>query len=262
MKIISWNVASVRARMDALTQLLNTYHPDIVLLQEIKATDDTFPFFDLKMMGYNSVICGQKSYNGVAILSKLPLKNVKTNLPDLDLNPPQARFIDAELPDGTHIICIYAPNGNPPANNPADTSRLQDKIKWFRALTAYLKTLTDTKTNVIIGGDFNVIVKDSDVYNPDLYRTNALMVPAVRECFANLSALPLTNVMRYFHPEEHYYSFWDFIGNAYRNNFGMLLDYFFVSYPIARELTDGGVLKEVRGWDKTSDHAPIWFEFD
>ena len=104
--------------------------------------------------------------------------------------------------------------------------------------------------------------KDGDVYNPELYRNNALMVPVVREKFNQLSSLSLTNVIRHFHPEEHYYSFWDFMGGAYPRNLGMLLDYFFVSYDIAKGLTDGGVYKEVRGWNKTSDHAPIWFEFD
>lgn len=262
MKIVSWNVASVRARMDTLNRFIQEKKPDIFLLQEIKATDETFPFFDLQIQGYQSVICGQKSYNGVAILSKLPIKEVRTTLPDFEESNQQARFIEAVLSDDTHIICVYVPNGNPPANNPSDMSRLEYKLKWMDALNTYIQSLLQNKKSIILGGDFNVIVKDSDVYNPDLYRNNALMVPTVREKFNQLSALPLTNIIRHFHPEEHYYSFWDFMGGAYPRNLGMLLDYFFVSYDIAKNLTNGGVYKEVRGWEKTSDHAPIWFEFD
>ncbi|MBR5130430.1 MAG: exodeoxyribonuclease III [Alphaproteobacteria bacterium] len=263
MKVISWNVASVRARIDTLNRFLLEYEPDIVLLQEIKATDETFPFFDFKTAGYHSIICGQKSYNGVAILSKEPIKKTQTTLPNFDEpEPQQARFIEAVLSDDTHLICVYVPNGNPPANNPSDTSRLDYKLRWMEALNSYIQSLLKDNKSIILGGDFNVIVKDSDVYSPNLYRNNALMVPAVREKFNELSALPLTNVIRHFHPEEHYYSFWDFMGGAYPRNLGMLLDYFFVSYNIAKGLTDGGVYKEVRGWNKTSDHAPIWFEFD
>lgn len=262
MKIVSWNVASVRARMTVLNRFLSEYAPDIMLLQEIKATDETFPFFDMQVAGYKSVICGQKSYNGVAILSKVPIKRVQTGLPNLTEIDVQARFIEAVLSDDTHIICVYVPNGNPPANDIFDTSRLDYKLRWIEALNRYIQSLLKDKKSVILGGDFNVIVKDSDVYNPGLYRNNALMVPSVREKFNQLSALPLTNVIRYFHPEEHYYSFWDFTSGAYPRNLGMLLDYFFVSYNIAKGLTDGGVYKEVRGWEKTSDHAPIWFEFD
>ena len=262
MKIVSWNVASVRARMETLTRFLSEYEPDVVLLQEIKATDETFPFFDFQVAGYQSVICGQKSYNGVAILSKIPIKRVQTNLPNLNETDPQARFIEAVLSDDTHVICVYVPNGNPPANNPSDTSRLDYKLKWMSTLNIYIQSLLKDNKSIILGGDFNVIVKDSDVYNPELYRNNALMIPSVREKFYELSTLPLTNVIRYFHPEEHYYSFWDFMGGAYPRNLGMLLDYLFVSYDIAQGLTDGGVYKEVRGWNKTSDHAPIWLEFD
>lgn len=261
MKIVSWNVASVRARWPVLHRFFTQYNPDVVLLQEIKATDTTFPFFAFQTLGYQAIICGQKSYNGVAILSKMPLKNVKTTLPNFD-GEPQARYIEACLFDNTHVICVYAPNGNPPVTNPSDTSKLDYKLKWFDALTMHIKSLTEQKKSIILGGDFNVIVKDSDVFNPDLYRNNALMVPIVREKFSQLSSLALTNVIRYFHPQDHYYSFWDFTMNAYKRNLGMLLDYFFVTHDIVQSLRDGGVYQEVRGWEKTSDHAPIWFEFD
>lgn len=260
MKIISWNVASIRARMSALERVLATYAPDIVLLQETKATEDTFPFFDLKIAGYNAYIAGQKSYNGVAILSKEPLKDVQVTLPDLSEEPTQARFIEGVLPNGIHIISVYVPNGNPPQNDSADQTRLAYKLKWMEALNQYTAHLIRQNQPLILGGDFNVIERDTDVYKPEAYRTNALMVEPVRTHFAALSGLALTNVIRKFNPQEHTYSFWDFQRGAWYKNNGMLLDYLFVSDNLSERVQNAGIYKEVRGWDKTSDHAPIWCE--
>lgn len=258
MKIVSWNVASIRARMPALSKFLADYAPDIVLLQEIKATEETFPFFDLKIARYNAYIAGQKSYNGVAILSKEPLKDIKIALPDFENEPVQARFIEGVLPNGIHVISVYVPNGNPPQNDPADHSRLTYKLAWMDALNNHIHALTDQHIPVILGGDFNVIAKDGDVYNPDLYRTNALMVEPVRACFKKLTELPLVNTIRRFNPQEHTYSFWDFQMGAWARNLGMLLDYIFISDELSSTLLNAGIYKEVRGWDKTSDHAPVW----
>lgn len=259
MKIVSWNVASVRARMPALVKFLQTYQPDVVLLQEIKTMENDFPFFDLKIEGYYAYIAGQKSYNGVAILSKEPLKDIKIVLPGFtEQGESQARFIEGTGADGTHVICVYVPNGNAPQKDPADTSRLTYKLAWIKALTIHINTLLYNKTPLIIGGDFNVIERDTDVYNPEAYRTNALMVPPVRAAFAELTTLSLTNLIRFRHPEPHFYSFWDFQMGAFAKDWGMLLDHLFVSSDLTVRLIDAGVYKEVRGWDKTSDHAPIW----
>ncbi|MBP5343975.1 MAG: exodeoxyribonuclease III [Alphaproteobacteria bacterium] len=258
-QIISWNVASVRARLDNVLKLLNEKNPDIVFLQEIKTTDDTFPSFDFLTEGYQAVINGQKSYNGVAILSKKPLVNVIDELPGFqDGEPKQARFIQAEDQEGTVYICVYVPNGNAPEKNPQDTSKLQYKLEWMQAFNAYIDALLKQGKSVIFGGDFNVIERDTDVYNPDAYRTNALMVAPVRQRFAELNALPVTNTIRHFNPEPHTYSFWDFQMMAWSKNWGMLLDALFVSNNLMPTVTKAGVLKEVRGWDKTSDHAPIY----
>lgn len=261
MKIMSWNVASIRARMEALTKVLSTWNPDIVMLQEIKATNEQFPFLDLKSLGFHAYISGQKAYNGVALLSKEPLSNVITALPgfvqDADV---QARFIEGQTESGAHVICVYVPNGNPPMKDPADTSRLAYKLKWMAALTVHIQGLLKAGVPVILGGDFNVIERDGDVYNPDLYRDNALMVPSVRAKFADLNALALHNTIRALHPENGLYSFWDFQMGAWRRNHGMLLDHLFVSDDLKAHVADAGILKEVRGWEKTSDHVPIWCE--
>ena len=255
-KIISWNVASVRARLPALMKLLETELPDFVLLQEIKAEEDTFPFFDLKTLGYEAVISGQKSYNGVAILSKEKLANVNTKL--LEEEAPQARFVEGETPSGLTVISVYVPNGNPPEKDPTDKTKLAYKLKWMDALNEHIKGLLVNGKKVVLGGDFNVIERDSDVYNPEAYRTNALMLPEVREKYSELLALPIINTIRLKNPEPHTYSFWDFQMGAWPRNLGMLLDALFVNCEDENKIESAGVLKEVRGWDKTSDHAPFY----
>lgn len=257
-QIISWNVASVRSRMPVLTKFLSENQPDIVLLQEIKATEENFPFLEFKALGYEAVISGQKAYNGVAILSKFPLRNVLRELPNIPpTNPAQARFIQATLPDETIIISVYVPNGTAPMNDPTDTSRLEYKLQWMQTFTDYVAQLIKSGHEVLIGGDFNVIERDSDVYNPEHFRDSALMVPPVREAFQKLNELPLTNLIRRFNPDPNTYSFWDFQGGAWPRNHGILLDFFFATKGLANQIKKALIYKDVRGWDKTSDHAPI-----
>ena len=207
-KIFSWNVASIRARLPALTKLLTEESPDIVLLQEIKAEESNFPFLNLKTLGYNAVICGQKSYNGVAILAK----NTITHVSAISLIPnesPQARFIQAQIGEIT-FISVYVPNGNPPEKMPTDTTKLDYKLKWMKALNTHIQNLLAQHKNFVLGGDFNVIEYDSDVYNPELFRENALMLPEVRQLYSDLTHLPITNAIRFKNPAPHTYSFWDF----------------------------------------------------
>ncbi|MBQ3695502.1 MAG: exodeoxyribonuclease III [Alphaproteobacteria bacterium] len=255
-KIISWNVASIRARMLALEKLLAQENPDIVCLQEIKSEENNFPFFELKTLGYEAVINGQKSYNGVAILSKEKLININTKLMDEEV--PQARFIEAQMSDGTVVISVYVPNGNPPEKDPEDKTRLAYKLKWMNALNKHIKQLLSAGNKVILGGDFNVIERDTDVYNPDLFRDNALMLPEVREVYGELTSLPITNAIRLKNPEPNTYSFWDFQMGAWPRNKGILLDALFINSDREKMIESAGVYKEVRGWDKTSDHAPIY----
>lgn len=257
-QIISWNVASVRSRMPILTKFLQENEPDIVLLQEIKATEENFPFLDFKALGYHAFICGQKAYNGVAILSKTPLKDVIQKFPGMPVSDPeQARFIQATLPDETIIISVYVPNGTAPMNDPTDTSRLEYKLKWMDSFTEYVSDLIQSGKQVLIGGDFNVIERDSDVYNPEHFRESSLMVPPVRQAFERFNQLPVTNIIRQFNPNPHTYSFWDFQGGAWPRNHGILLDFFFATQKLAENIKETKIYKEVRGQEKTSDHAPI-----
>ena len=254
-KIISWNVASIRARMDALTKLLTEESPDIVLLQEIKAEESNFPFFDLKLLGYDAAISGQKSYNGVAILSKQHPTNIQTTLFKTE-EEQQARFIQADIGNFT-IISVYVPNGNPPEKDPNDQTKLLYKLKWMEALKNHLADLIAAHKNIILGGDFNVIERDSDVYNPELFRNNSLMLPAVRQKYADITQLPIVNAIRLKNPEPHTYSFWDFQMGAWQRNNGMLLDALFINSELKDQIENAMVLKSVRGWEKTSDHAPV-----
>jgi len=253
-KIISWNVASVRARLPVLLDLLDREKPDIVFLQEIKATEDTFPFFDFQLAGYTAIISGQKSYNGVAILSKKPLKNPVYTLTGFE---DQARFIQAEDDQGRTCICVYVPNGNPPEKNPNDTTKLMYKLNWMTALTEHIKSLIRDKKSVILGGDFNVIEQETDVYNPDHFRDSALMVPPVQKCYQSLLNIPLTNILRNYNPEPHTYTFWDFQGGAWIKNHGILLDAFLITPDLTNQIKQAHIHKEIRALKGTSDHAPV-----
>ena len=190
--------------METLKTLLTQENPDIVFLQEIKTEEEKFPYLELKSLGYNSVVCGQKAWNGVAILSKEPVSFVSSAL---DGFSDQARFIDALLDDGTHLISVYVPNGQAPAKDPEDTSRLEYKLRWMNELHKYLSTVD----RYIIGGDFNVIYTDNDVYNPESFLNSALMLPSVKDVFTKILSLPLENPLREFHLNEKFYTFWDFV---------------------------------------------------
>lgn len=256
MQIISWNVASIRARLSLLIKLLTEEQPDILLLQEIKSTKENFPFKEIEALGYHSYIRGEKGFNGVAILSKKELEVKYTDLPTLN-EPQQARFIECKL-SNIHFISVYVPNGNPPEKDPFNNERLVYKIKWMKALNEHLKTLHDKNKFFIIGGDFNVIEKDSDVYNPELYRQNALMVPGVRNEFAAMQKQGLINTIRLFNPTPHTYSFWDFQGGCWFKNLGMLLDHIFIPSNKEQRIQASGILKEYRGLEKPSDHVPVF----
>jgi len=252
-KIISWNVASVRARLPALLTFLEQEKPDIVLLQEIKATDETFPFFDFQLAGYRAIISGQKSYNGVAILSKKSLDHPVYHLSGFE---DQARFIQADIGDLT-VISVYVPNGNPPEKDPADTSRLRYKLAWFQAFEQQVSRLLSQGKCLIVGGDFNVIERDTDVYNPEIFRSSALMVSEVREAYQLLQKNGLSNMIRQFYPEPHTYTFWDFQGGAWPKNNGILLDAFWVSEQVKPLVAQAEIYRDIRGWAGTSDHVPI-----
>ncbi|MDY6407536.1 MAG: exodeoxyribonuclease III [Pseudomonadota bacterium] len=251
-RIISWNVASIRARWPLLADFLRQEQPDIVFLQEIKTTEEHFPFMEAQIEGYHAIISGQKGYNGVAILSKKSLKNMKYSLKGFE---DQARFIQAETEAGTILISVYVPNGNPPVKNPEDTTRLKYKLQWMNALNEHIQYLIKQGKTIIIGGDFNVIERDTDVYNPDLFRCGALMCDSVRQSYAELGKAGLINVVRSFNPLPHTYSFWDFQGGAWRLNHGILLDALWITADL--QVTNAQIYQNIRSKVGTSDHVPV-----
>jgi len=254
-RIISWNVASVRARIPVLIPFLRTEHPDFIFLQEIKATDDVFPFMDFQIEGYRSIIAGQKGYNGVAILSREPLNNIQDKLEGFE---DQARFIQAETERGIVLISVYVPNGNPPEKDPEDTGRFEYKIQWMEALNQHIQSLIRQGKKVVLGGDFNVIERDSDVYNPEVFRGGALLNEKVRAVYGTLEKKGLINPIRQFNPEPQTYSFWDFQGGAWPQNRGILLDAFWVTADVP--VKGAKIYREMRGLKGTSDHVPIGLE--
>lgn len=254
-KIVSWNVASLRARMPLVDAFLEKEQPDLLLLQEVKTETEKFPVLDFQSKGYDALVSGQKSWNGVAILSKTPMELVQSALPGFE---DQARFIEVTTPNGVHVISVYVPNGTAPANNPEDTSRLAYKLKWMDALIAHVQSLTDRQIPFILGGDFNVIYQDGDVYDPELFRDSALMVQPVRDKLTQLLNTGVFHALRHFHPKDGFYTFWDFQGGAWPRNHGIFLDALFVSPTLAAQVTQADVMKAWRGEMKPSDHAPVY----
>lgn len=256
MQIISWNVASVRARLPLIISLLKNKNPDIVFLQEIKATDDVFPFQAFKEAGYYAYINGQKGFNGVAVLSKEPFEQINRGFLNgyTDVN---ARYIAVQK-EKTVFICVYAPNGAPPASDITDTSRLVYKLEWYQALKETLLLYQQEGFQIVLGGDFNVIEEDKDVYNPAEFKESPLMIPPVRKAFKNITDLSFINTLKHFSQPQPFYTYWDFQMGAFRKNWGILLDYIFLSDALGKNLKFSGVLKEYRAAEKPSDHAPVY----
>lgn len=252
MKIATYNVNGVNGRLPVLLRWLQETTPDIVCLQELKAPQEKFPEEAIKELGYQAVWHGQKSWNGVAILSKNhEIKEVKRGLPG-DPDDLHSRYIEAII-DGISIGCLYLPNGNP-----APGPKFDYKLKWFERLLAYASGLLATGQPAILVGDYNVMPTELDVYKPERWVKDALFRPEVREAFHTLIAQGWTDAIRKLYPGEVIYTFWDYFRNAYNRNAGLRIDHFLLSPEIDNRLLAAGVDREVRGWEKTSDHAPVW----
>ena len=229
-----------------------------MMLQEIKTETDSFPFFELESMGYHSLAKGQKSYNGVALLSKHKIELVNDTLPDAPDNGEQARYIEGYCPSlKTTFISVYVPNGEAPANNPNSTDRLEYKIAWLEALTGRARVLMNQDNPFIIGGDFNVIEYDQDVYDPAAFKDSAFTTLPVRQSFRAFYYTGLTNALRRMQNASPVYSYWDYRAGAWEKNNGILLDHLFLSPAWADRLSSAKVDSETRKAEKTSDHAPV-----
>lgn len=257
MKIATYNVNGVNGRLPVLLRWLNEAQPDIVCLQELKAPQEKFPEIDINNAGYQAVWHGQKQWNGVAILVKngMEIKEIGRALPG-DAEDVQSRYLEAMV-EGILICCLYLPNGNP-----APGPKFDYKLKWFQRLTDRSKELLAFKIPVILLGDFNVMPTELDVYKPERWVNDALFRPETRAAFHNLMAQGWTDALRKLYPNEKIYTFWDYFRNAYSRDAGLRIDHFLLSPQIEGKLKSGGVDKHVRGWEKTSDHAPVWIEVE
>ena len=258
MKIATYNVNSINARIENLAKWLKAENPDIVLLQEIKAEFNSFPFFDLQVCGYEAKILGQKSYNGVAILAKNKINVICENLPDLE--DENSRYIEADVVVDDveyRVASIYLPNGNPPYNNPDDDSKWKYKLNWMSAFYQKAKALLDLNKPVVLGGDFNVILTDDDVYNPEEFRENALFRPEVVQRLKALEYLGYYDAFRAIHVKENGYTFWDYAGAAYKNDMGMRIDYLWLNSYAMDKLQTIEVDKSPRSDTKPSDHTVL-----
>jgi len=254
MKIATYNVNGVNGRLNVLLRWLGESKPGIVCLQELKAPNEKFPLQAINDAGYEAKWHGQKSWNGVAILSRVgeiqELRNVLPGDPE-DLH---SRYIEAMVA-GITIGCLYLPNGNPWPGPKFDY-----KLRWFKRLTVHAKKLLDQKTPVALIGDFNVMPTELDVYKPERWVNDALFRIEVREAYKNLVKQGWTDALRKLYPKERIYTFWDYFRNAYQRDAGLRIDHFLLSPQLKRRLVAAAVDKHVRGWEKTSDHAPVWIE--
>jgi exodeoxyribonuclease-3 len=259
MRIATWNVNSIKQRMDNLTAWLKERAPDIVCLQETKTVDEAFPRQPIEALGYNVAVHGQKTFNGVAILSKFRFDEVTARLPG-DPADDHARFIEAVVSTARgslRVASIYLPNGNPP-----DTEKYSYKLKWMDRLSNYVHERLQLEEPLILAGDYNVIPTAIDVHNPSAWLTDALFLPQTRDKFRALINLGLTDALRAVSDAGGLYTFWDYQAGAWQKNWGIRIDHLLLSAQAADRLTAAGIDKHVRSWERPSDHVPVYIDLD
>lgn len=254
LKIATYNVNGVNGHLPVLLRWLQEASPDVVCLQELKTTSEKFPEKTIRDEGYHAIWHGQKSWNGVAILSRNEdIKEVRRALPG-DPEDSHSRYIEAIVNDMV-IACLYLPNGNPYPG-----PKFEYKLKWFKRLTTHAKKLLEHDVPVILAGDFNVMPTELDVYKPERWIDDALFREEVRAAFKKLVEQGWTDAIRRLYPKEKIYTFWDYFRNAWGRDAGLRIDHFLLSPHLKSRLRNAGVDRHVRGWEKTSDHAPVWIE--
>jgi exodeoxyribonuclease-3 len=254
MKVATYNVNGINGRLPVLLRWLEQSLPDVVALQELKAPDEKFPERALRDIGYDVVWHGQKSWNGVALLSRVgEIHETRRGLPG-EPEDEQSRYLEAAI-NGVLFGALYLPNGNPRPGPKFDY-----KLRWFERLTAHAKGLLDSGLPVILMGDFNVMPTELDVYKPERWLEDALFAPEVRAAWFRLVEQGWTDALRAIHGDEVIYTFFDYFRNAFARNAGLRIDHFLLSPSLAPQLKAAGVQSDVRGWEKTSDHAPVWIE--
>ena len=254
-KIATWNVNSVKARLEHLCRWLKEFEPDVVLLQELKGVDEAFPALEVGDLGYNCAVNGQKAYNGVAILSRFPIDVERTALPG-DEGDEQARYIEA-FTGGVRVASIYLPNGNP-----IDTEKFDYKLAWMERLHDHAKGLLETEDKIVLGGDYNVIPEEGDVYDPAAFAKEALFQPESRAALRKIIHLGYTEAYRTLHSETGRYSWWGYMAGAWQKDNGVRIDHFLLSPQAADCLAECDIDRTPRGWEKPSDHTPVWCTLD
>ena len=258
MKIATWNVNSVNARLETVLKWFEQESPDVACLQEIKCVDEKFPAEAFERLGYNVAVHGQKTYNGVAMLSKTPLEDVRRGLPGDD-GDEQARFIEAVVsgPRPVRVIGIYLPNGNP-----IGTEKFAYKLAWMDRLNAHVRELLALEEPMAVVGDYNVIPEEADVEKPVDWAGDALFQPESRAAFRALKWLGLTDAYMQVDGAPGGYTFWDYQAGAWPKNNGIRIDHALLSPQAADHLTGCVIHRDVRAWEKPSDHVPVVVELD
>ena len=251
MKIASWNINSIRARIERMTEWLTEFQPDVVVLQEIKCQDEQFPRLEIEALGYHIETHGQKSYNGVAILSKYPIEELQIGLPGDD-GDEQARYIEAKI-NGVRIGGLYLPNGNP-----FPGPKFDYKIAWMDRLIDRAKYLLGLEEPVILTGDYNCCPEDIDCYDPIRFSKDALCQPETRDRYYSLLNLGFIDALRHYHPVGEKYSYWDYQGGAWNKDNGLRIDHMLLSAQAADLVVNCDIDRIPRGKEKASDHTPIW----
>ena len=258
MKIISWNINSVRARITNILEYIKDTLPDILFLQEIKTQEESFPYEDFKNVGYESHVFGQKSYNGVAIISKVKIENLKKDFIKDDLN--QARIISGEIllkKKKINLINIYVPNGNP-----INTDKYEYKKNWLKKFITRIKKELGKNSNILIAGDFNIIPEEIDVYDFKRYENDALGKLEIRKKFREILNLGFNDIYRLKNKNKQEYTFWDYFAGSWQKNYGMRIDHFVLSNNLLENVTSININKKPRSKTKPSDHTPIELEIN
>lgn len=248
--IATWNVNSIKARIANVLDWLCDAGPDVVLLQELKCTEESFPRLEIEALGYQVAAVGQKSYNGVAILSKAPIEQAIGRLPG-EPEDEQARYIEATT-FGLRVASIYLPNGNP-----TNSDKYPYKLRWMARLESHVRDLLASEQPVVLGGDYNICPADLDVHDPAGFRNDALCRPESRQAFRRILNLGMTEAFRALHPGRRAYSYWDYMGRAFDTDDGLRIDHFLLSPQAADRLESCDIDKAPRGRDKASDHTPV-----
>jgi len=253
-RIASWNVNSIRVRKERLLRWLERHAPDVLCLQELKAPDEQFPTDEVRAAGYHSAVFGQKTYNGVAILSRLPAEDVGRGLQD-DVADAEARLIEARVA-GVRVVCLYVPNGQL-----VGSEKWEYRQAWMKRLRSYLDRLCDPAEPLVLCGDWNVAPEDRDVCDPAGWAGSVLFHPEARAAFEAIRGWGLTDTFRLHHAEAGRYSWWDYRMLAFPKNQGLRIDHVLASQPLARRCTGAGIDRDERKGKQPSDHVPVWADF-